>query len=530
MTKLHSRRLRAILQDGAEIALMDVREQGEFGACHLFHATNTPLSRLELEVPRLVPRRATRIVVTAAGIAGLVEQATTVLAELGYGDVSVCDDDPESWKAAGFMLYSGINVPSKAFGEAVEHYFGTPSIDARALNTMQTQGDDLVVLDSRTYAEYHNMSIPGGISVPGGELAYRVRDFVPNGETTVVVNCAGRTRSIVGAQSVINSGIPNRVVALENGTMGWHLAGLHLEHGCDDRYPGGDPATFQAAEAMRERVAQEYGVPKVDHRTLDTWRMESEVRTLYLLDVRDPDEFEGGHLAGSRSAPGGQLVQATDFQIGVAQGRIVLVDDNGVRATMAAHWLVQMGFCDVYVVEGGIAGRADLETGTEIIAPHSTGPEMSPSQLAAHQGHDDLLVLDLGESRVYRKAHIPGAKWAIRTRIAQAVSDLSEKGLVVLTSADASLAHLAVAEVAVLTSAEVLVLSGGTDAWLAEGHPSESSSTVPADDACVDVYLRAYDRNTDVEARMREYIDWEIALIEQIAKDPDVRFRLGPAN
>ncbi|MBT5570993.1 MAG: thiosulfate sulfurtransferase [Alphaproteobacteria bacterium] len=528
MTNLDSRSLRATLQDGAELALIDVREQREFGGCHLFHAVNTPLSRLEPEVMRLVPRRSTRIVVTAGGILGLVEQAGAVLSGLGYTDVSVCEDDPEAWKVAGFTLYSGINVPSKAFGEAVEHHFGTPSIDAQTLHAMQARGEDLVVLDSRTYAEYHNMNIPGGVSVPGGELAYRVRDFAPQAETTVVVNCAGRTRSIVGAQSVINSGVPNRVVALENGTMGWHLAGLELEHGRDDRFRAGDPDTMQAAATMRDEVAKAYGVSTIDLQTLDVWRGESSTRTLYLLDVRDPAEFAAGHLAGSRSAPGGQLVQATDFQIGVPRGRIVLIDDNGIRATMTAHWLVQMGFPDVHVLKDGVADRDDLETGRENNVLLRSGPEIPPAELAARLGHDDVAVLDLGESRVYRKSHIPSAIWAIRTRTPHVVADLSDKSLIVLTSEDGSLAHLAIAEIAALTNAEVRVLSGGTNAWLAAGHPDESSPTVPADDACVDVYLRAYDRNTDVEAKMQEYIDWEIALIDQIANDPDVQFHLGP--
>lgn len=528
MTKLEPSALRAILQDGDEIALIDVREQGEFGLCHLFYAVNTPLSRLEPEVIRLVPRRSTRIVMTAGGMNELLGQAAVVLTGLGYSNLSVCESDPEAWEAAGFTLYSGINVPSKAFGEAIEHHFATPSINAGTLHAMQARGDDLVVLDSRTYAEYHNMNIPGSICVPGGELAYRIRDFVTNGDTTVVVNCAGRTRSIVGAQSVINSGIPNRVVALENGTMGWHLAGLKLEHGRDDRYPAGDPETLQAAIAMRNYIARAYGVSYVDAATLEAWRGEDATRTLYLLDVRDPDEYAAGYLAGSRSAPGGQLVQATDSHIGVPRGRIVLIDDNGIRATMTAHWLVQMGFPDVYVLEGGIGDQEALKNIDKNNDLVHNWPDIKSAELAACLGHDDVAVLDLGESRVYRKSHIPRSIWAIRTRIADVMSHLSYKSLIVLTSDDGSLAQLAVPEAAALTKAEIRVLSGGTNAWLAEGYPDESSPRVPADDACIDVYLRAYDRNADVEAKMQEYIEWEIALIDQIGNDPDVRFCLGP--
>lgn len=525
MAVMNSVELRAGLRAKDELAVLDLREQGEFGACHLFWAVNAPLSRLEFEVARLVPRKSTPVVAVTAGDTDLAGRGATALTALGYSDVVICPDTPDDWTAAGFTTYSGINVPSKAFGEAVEHHYGTPSLHASELKAMQDRGDDLVVLDSRTFAEYQNMNIPQGVSVPGGELAYRVRDLAPSEDTLVVVNCAGRTRSILGAQSVINAGIPNRVVALENGTMGWHLAGLELEHGRTDRFAIGDPETLDAAIAMRDRIAAEHGVETIDRGRLVEWQGEADRRILYLLDVRDPDEFAAGHLPGSRSAPGGQLVQATDFQIGVPNGRIVLIDDTGVRATMTAHWLVQMGYPDVYVLEDGLSGALVSGTDNEAAA---AAPAIDVDTLAARLGDDAVTILDLGESRVFRKGHIPGAKWAIRTRIA-AGPVLPDTGVLVLTSDDGRLAALAVEEARALTKAEVLVLSGGTNAWVAAGHSTEANPAYPADEDCIDVYLRAYDRNTDVEARMQEYIDWEIALIDQIAADDDVSFKMGPA-
>ncbi|MDA0786348.1 MAG: rhodanese-like domain-containing protein [Proteobacteria bacterium] len=524
---MNSEKLRTALGASDELALLDLREQGEFGACHLFWAVNAPLSRLEFEVARLVPRKSTPIVITTAGDAALAARSAETLTNLSYTDVSICPDTPDEWVSAGFTIYSGINVPSKAFGEAVEHHYATPSVHASELKAMQDRGDDLVVLDSRTFAEYRNMSIPQGISVPGGELAYRVRDLAPSDATTIVVNCAGRTRSILGAQSVINAGVPNKVIALENGTMGWHLAGLELDHGRTDRFPSGDPQTLDAAIAMRDRIAATHNIESIDRARLAEWQSEADRRTLYLLDVRDPDEFAAGHLPGSRSAPGGQLVQATDFQIGVPNGRIVLIDDTGVRATMAAHWLVQMGYREVYVFDGGLAGDLAMEVDTAM--PSTDAPTIGVEDLAARLSDSDVAVLDLGESRVFRKGHIPGAKWAIRSRIANTGPALPDSGTLVLTSDDGRLAALAVEEARALTKAEVVALSGGTNAWIAAGRPTDADPAYPADEDCIDVYLRAYDRNTDIEARMQEYIDWEVALIDQIAADEDVQFKMGPS-
>ena len=75
--------------------------------------------------------------------------------------------------------------------------------------------------------------------MPGGELVYRIGDLAPDPKTLVVVNCAGRTRSIMGAESLRRAGIPNKVVALRNGTMGWELAGFRCDRGRTERFAAG---------------------------------------------------------------------------------------------------------------------------------------------------------------------------------------------------------------------------------------------------------------------------------------------------
>src|SRR3954471_18086971 len=228
--------LRAMLLDGDELALIDVREERIFSESHLLFARCVPLSRLELRMARLVPRRATRIVLVDDAD-GLAERAAEVLAAASYTRLHRLDGGNPAWKAAGFELFSGVNVPSKAFGEFIEHESGTPSISAQELNALMQSGTDMVVLDSRPFDEFSRVSIPTGVNVPGAELVLRVHDMAPKPETLVVVNCAGRTRSIIGAQSLINAGVPNKVVALRNGTMGWSLAGLAPDAGQSRRAP-----------------------------------------------------------------------------------------------------------------------------------------------------------------------------------------------------------------------------------------------------------------------------------------------------
>ena len=213
--------LKSWLHDGREIALLDVREHGQYGEAHLFYATPLPLSRLEVDAPRLVPRQGVRTVVYDSGEAdGVAERAAARLAALGYSQVAVLEGGTRAWTAAGHRLFAGVNLPSKTFGELVEHAYGTPRITAQQLAARQAAGEPLVVLDGRPVSEFHKMNIPGALCCPNGELAYRIRSLVPDAQTPIVINCAGRTRSIMGAQTLINLGLPNPVFALENGTQG----------------------------------------------------------------------------------------------------------------------------------------------------------------------------------------------------------------------------------------------------------------------------------------------------------------------
>ena len=337
-----------MIGDGGELALVDVREELIFSQRHLLLARSIPLSRLELKFAQLVPRRSTRIVLCDDGD-GPAGRAAAILARNGYSDLAILDGGVDAWAAAGFELFSGVNVPSKAFGEYIEHASGTPSIAAAELEQLMREKADIVVLDSRPFDEYSRVSIPTGVNVPGAELVLRAREIAPSPDTMIVVNCAGRTRSIIGAQSLINAGVPNKVVALRNGTMGWSLAGFACDSGKNRRAPDVSPKTLDWARTAALQVAQSCGVERIDRAMLETWRKD-ETRTLYLFDVRDPAEYSAGHVAGAISAPGGQLVQATDQYVGTLGARIVLVDDAEVRAAMTGSWLRQMGWKDVFIL------------------------------------------------------------------------------------------------------------------------------------------------------------------------------------
>ena len=227
--------IRQALLDHHEVALIDVREEAPFAESHPLFAANIPLSKLELEVYARIPRRDTQVTVYDNG-EGLAARAAERLVALGYTQVSLLEGGLDGWRQAGGELFIDVNVPSKAFGELVESERHTPSLAAEEVQALIDSQADVVVLDARRFDEYQTMSIPTGISVPGAELVLRARELAPDPATRIIVNCAGRTRSIIGTQSLINAGVANPVSALRNGTIGWTLAGQKLAHGQSRRF------------------------------------------------------------------------------------------------------------------------------------------------------------------------------------------------------------------------------------------------------------------------------------------------------
>ncbi|GAA4408953.1 rhodanese-related sulfurtransferase [Quisquiliibacterium transsilvanicum] len=528
--------MRTALLERREIALLDVREEAPFAEAHPLFAANLPLSRIEPEAWARIPRRDTSIVVYDDGV-GLAPRAALRLAELGYTDVGLLEGGLAGWRDAGGELFRDVNVPSKAFGELVESKRHTPSLSAQEVKALLDSKADVVVLDARRFDEYNTMSIPGGISVPGAELALRVRALAPDPSTRVIVNCAGRTRSIIGTQSLVNFGIPNPVAALRNGTIGWTLAGQSLEHGQARRFDPAAGAQRDDAAARARAVADRAGVGRATRASLDAWRRDAD-RTTCLFDVRTPEEFAAGHLPGSASAPGGQLVQETDHSVPVRGARIVLVDDDGVRAHMTASWLAQMGW-EVHVLDGLAAGDFS-ETGKPAAAlpPSPATATVSPARLAEWLGlaassgasvdgtappPRQVVILDLAASATHVRAHLPGAWFALRSQLPEALAAIHSAqpapARYVLASPDGVLARFAAADLARLVPPESIhVLEGGTDAWSAAGLPMESGEQRLASPR-IDRYRRPYEGTDNPVEAMQGYLDWEFGLVEQLGRD-----------
>jgi rhodanese-related sulfurtransferase len=515
---IDAKTLKQWLQDGKELALLDVREAGQFGEGHLFFATSVPYSTLELEIGRLIPRLGTRIVIHDEGADALASRAIGRLGALGYSNVFLFAGGAKAWAAAGFQIYKGVNLPSKTFGELVEHAYETPRVSVTELDQMLKRGEDVVVLDGRPWGEYTKMSIPTGICCPNGELPYRVGKIVTNPKTKIVVNCAGRTRSILGAQTLRNFGVPNPVFALENGTQGWVLADLELDHGASRKYPemqsGAElPGLQQKARALALR----HGAQFVAAAEVATW-LKDERCNVFLCDVRTPEEFAAGSIAGAQHTPAGQFIQATDQYVGVRNARIVVFDSESVRAPVCASWLAQMSHA-VYVLNEGTRATLEIAAGAQ-----PKLPTLAPIDPAALAGFiKEGLLIDLRTSAAYRKEHVVGALWGIRPRLDRIAS--AGKPIALLAD-DARIAQLAAVDLIEAGVRDLRVVRGGIAACKSAGLQVVATPSVPADSERIDFLFFVHDRHEGNRAAMRGYLEWETGLLKQLDDQERSSFRL----
>ncbi len=510
--------VRQALRAGAEIGLLDVRPEARFAEGHPLFAACLDADRLELEAARRLPRSDAPLVVYGEDEPEGARAAER-LAELGYRDVRILGGGVDGWRADGGELFADVNAPSKAFGELVAERLETPAIEAAALGRLLDAGAAVTVLDARRPDEYRTMSIPTAASAPGATLVRAVagRDEVRDG--LVVVNCAGRTRSILGAQSLINAGVASRVAALQGGTIGWTLAGLELEHAQERRF---DAPMSERAGAAARRLADRARVHRLSPSTLDRIVRDGE-RTIYLFDVRCAEEFEKGHLPGFRSAPGGQLVQETDHHAPIRGALLVLADDAGSEADMTASWLAQMGW-EVAVLDG-VRAAAGGERGPAA-GPAPPTPEIewwTAGELAASLADRSIAVLDFGRHRDHVQGHVPTAIWASRAALVRRESRLPGADTLVVTADDPALVAFGVADLRTELGVRAVGLEGGTPAWIADGRALEQGAPRTLS-APLDRYRRPYEGTDASPETMRAYLEWEYGLVAQLERDGTHRF------
>jgi len=520
--------VRQALLEKKEIALVDVREEHAYGQSHPLFAIHLPFGRIEADSAVRIPHKDTMIVLFDSG-ESLALRAAEIFQRIGYTDVRLFQNGLAGWAAAGGELFKDLHVASKAFAEWVEHHRKTPSFSASEVKALMDTQADMVVLDVRNFEQYQTMSIPGAVHLAGGELVLRARTLAPSATTRIVLNCGSRAQSIVATQSLINAGIPNPVCALRNGILGWSLAGYDLIQKAQTQFTELQEADRKKTSASALALLFRAGVQRIDRDALKEWLSDT-TRSTYLFDVRSKEEYLSGHWPGARHAPGGELIAHTVDFIGVRGARVVLYDDDGVRASMAASWLMQMGW-ETCVLKD--VSEQDLqETGlADGPLPDTVGDvaEVDPATLKEWLANRSNLsmVIDVGDSSTYVKKHIPGAWWLLRSQMAQDFTRVHKANRYVLTCADGRASRFAVAELRTLVrpGIEVFWLPGGNAAWIAQGFSTQQGESYVASPR-IDRYRLPYEGSDYSAPNLQHYFDWHAGLVEQLRKDGAHHFKV----
>ena len=517
--------LGALLKGDAPFALIDVRESGEYNSSHIPGAALIPRRRIEFIIEDSVPSPGVHVVVCDDD-GRRAPLAAATLERLGYGNVSVLDGGVNRWSARDYPTEWGVNVPSKDFGEMLEVVHHVPEISAEDLHERIERGDKLVILDTRTPEEYQRFAIPGGRSMPGGELALRITDVLNeiDDDTTVILNCAGRTRSITGTRVLQRMGI--EALGLKNGTSGWLLAGYELENGADRvELPEVSEEGRAAGEEYAARLAEEDGVRYLSPDELAALIAKRDSQAVYLVDVRTDREFTGGHIPGFRWWPGGQAVQRADDLAVVKNSTIVFCCDGRTRATVTASFYRQMGHQEVYVLDGGASAWAasgrELSEGMERASVAGLGDAFrSVNLVSAQELHDNPpeLTLFVDTSQDFSAGHTPGAKWLSRSWLEIEIGEMApdKSASIAVTCATGRNSALAAVTLGELGYANVSVLEGGMAKWREASLPVEQGLTgivrPPAD-----INYLGVDRSY---GEMMNYLRWETELGFKYAASP----------
>ena len=523
-TQITPHDLQQRLTADAPIALIDVRDAPEYNASHIPSSSLIPRRMLEFALPDAVPHPDTAVVLCDDDEQRVHFAAATV-EQMGYTDVSTLTGGVNRWAFLDLPTEWGVNVPSKDFGERVEVVHHVPEIDADDLHARIERGDELVILDTRTPDEYRRACIPGGRSVPGGELAFRITDILEDAppDATVVVNCAGRTRSIIGTRVLQRMALERDVVGLKNGTAGWMLAGHELEFGADrDALPSVTPEGQAAAEQYARRCAEEDGVQLIGVDELDGLRDRSQSESVYFIDVRTDAEHEAGHIPGLRWFAGGQAVQRSDDVAVVHHAPIVFACDSLARATLTASWYRQMGHRHIYALVGGTSAWTDagrsLESGIRRTEPGLFGSAReSVNQIEPSEIFDspDAVLIHVGTSQEFAQGHPPGARWAPRAWLERDISELApdETSPIIAICEDGSQSLLAAQTLIERGRSQVSLVAGGMAGYRPAGLTIEVGLTgvlSPPNDILSFGPQRSY-------GEMQHYLRWETALGEKYA-------------
>jgi len=515
--KITPKTVKSWISDKKEVAFIDVREIGQHTNGHPFFSISIPYSLFEINIKILVPNKKTRVILidNNDGISNLAYEAAH---QMGYSNISIIEGGIEEWVSKGYKLFDGVNVPSKSFGELIEKHFHTPSITAMELDQKQKNNDNYIVIDGRPFEEYKKMSIPNSICCPNAELAYRVTSYVKDTNTEIIINCAGRTRSIIGAQTLIDFGIKNKVRALENGTQGWFLSDFILDHNKNEII-NISPNDIEL-EALQHKILKSIKKHNID--LIDFPKAQklilNENKSTFIFDVTNSNK----NKSKIRHVPGGQLVQATDKYIGVWNASLILVDDGDlIRAGTSAVWLKKMGY-KVYILNEGSINTKKLKFKNEVFFKDK---KLNILKFESLINLKNVTLYDIRSSEDFMKLRIKKSIWLNRTNLRKEIIKKNHHVVIITDKIDK--ASLIVNDIEEKNlGCLISVYNWKEDEFKNHLDIIDNKPKLFSKKDCIDFNFHTHKRHKGNKNHAKQYLKWEVDLINKMDEQELLFFKI----
>ena len=512
------------ISDKEEVAFIDVREIGQHTNGHPFFSISIPYSLFEFNIKTLVPNKKTRVILidNNNGISNLVYNLAH---QMGYSNISIIEGGVEEWVSAGYKLFDGINVPSKSFGELVEKYFHTPSITAKELAQKQKDNENYIVIDGRPFEEYNKMSIPKSICCPNAELMYRVSSHIKDINTEIIINCAGRTRSIIGAQTLIDFGIQNKVKALENGTQGWFLSELSLEHN-KKKYLEVLPNDIEIQQLKNKvlKLTNDLNIGLIDLEKAQELIIDK-TKSTFIFDVTTSKTINS--IPNTiMNVPGGQLIQATDKYIGVWKATVILVDDGDlIRAGTTSFWLKKMGY-EVYILKEGLLKAQTLKFTKEIDYKLIDLDFINLEDLVKIK---NKILYDIRSSKDFCKMRIKNSIWLNRTHLYK--NKIKTDDPIIMITDNLEKASLVIKDLKQKNKGAIIKVYKWNQNEITS-YPSIIDVTIVSlsEQNNIDFNFHTYMRHDGNKEHAKQYLEWEINLVSKMDEQELSFFKLSQSH
>lgn len=366
-------------------ALIDVRERKEYVEGHWFGSVNIPLSELWRQLSNMIPWKGFPIYVLAFDDIKFDQ----IFKNQGYTNVHILQCSEPKREVTGFVR--GEYSWSKAFGEILCH-----CSDFRELGPEQLAHDhrQFNLYDVRPFAEYCEFTLPGSQNLPNSNILGSLK-FLQRSKKPAVLHCAGRTRSILGACTLIAAGYAADFYVFRGGTQAWQLSGRERIYGASNIVSNEQQGQSEIISLIER---WEIEISCVHNKNDLTERINSNP-ALY-FDVSN-DDVQRDLSSIIKIVSGTNLVQQTDTSIACYHTPVVLID-NGTcsRAAFAAFWLKMMGY------DASIINRLDLDE------PEEKNQKKARKKIASVPLEFATPIYDFRRSNDFERGTHKNAIWA----------------------------------------------------------------------------------------------------------------------